>query len=68
MERRWLKCHILKGMFSDERVVVVRKLDGKPSSAFVPMNSVRGSIDHEGEVEVDVFADRGATWVVSSDG
>lgn len=64
MATRWLKCRILKGMFSDERAVVVKRLDGKATSAFVPVNSVRGGIDQEGQVEVDVFADRGATWAV----
>ena len=64
MERKWLRCHILKGMFSDERVVVVNRIDGKSTSAFVPTNAVRGRVDEEGQVEVDVFADRGATWAV----
>jgi len=64
MGRRWLKCRILKGMFSDERVVVVSRVDGMSTSAFVPSAAVRGSVDHEGQVEVDVFADRGATWAV----
>jgi hypothetical protein len=64
MGRQWLKCRILKGMFSDERVVVVQRFDGKATSAFVPISSVRGSVEQEGQVEVDVFADRGGTWAV----
>ena len=59
-----LKCRILKGMFSDERAVVVHRVDGKTTSAFVPMSSVRGNIDQEGQVEVEVFADHGTTWAV----
>jgi hypothetical protein len=64
MERNWLKCRILKGMFSDERVVVINRVDGRSTSMFVPMGTVRGNIDQEGQVRVDVFADRGATWAV----
>jgi len=64
MEKKRLKCHVLKGMFSSERAVVVLLLNGKKSSAFVPANEVRGEVDRDGEVNVDVFRDRGAVWAV----
>jgi len=44
MEKKRLKCHVLKGMFSDELVVVVRLLNGKKTSAFVPASEVRGDV------------------------
>ena len=63
MEKKRLKCHVLKGMFSSERAVVFL-VNGKKSSAFVPASEVRGEVDRDGDVNVDVFRDRGSVWAV----
>lgn len=64
MKRQWLKCRVLKGMFSDERAIVYSMSNGKESSAFVPSAKVRGKIDHDGAVSVEVFQDGDTTWAV----
>jgi len=62
IEKKRLKCRVLKGMFSSERAVVVSLPNGKTSSAFVPSSEVRGDLNSDGDVCVDVFRDRGAVW------
>ena len=64
MNKGRLKCEILKGMFSDERAVVVNLSNGDKSSMFVPASEVCGDIGARGEVNVDVFEDDGALWAV----
>lgn len=64
MNKGRLKCQVLKGMFSDERAVVVDLNNGDKSSVFVPAAEVRGDIGARGEVNVDVFEDDGAFWAV----
>ena len=64
IEKKRLKCHVLKGMFSNERAVVVLLVNGKKSSAFVPASEVRGEVDRDGDVNVDVFRERGSVWAV----
>jgi hypothetical protein len=64
MEKKQLKCQVLKGMFSNERAVVVLLQNGKKSSAFVPASEVSGEVDRDGMVNVDVFWDRGSVWAV----
>ncbi len=62
MTQGWLKCHILKGMFSDERVVVFHRINGERYSEFVPANKVRGEIGTDGQVEVAVYCDDGTSF------
>lgn len=64
MTKQRLKCRVLNGMFSDERVIVFRRRSGEEYSAFVPASKVRGGLDSEGDVAVDVYQDNGVTWVV----
>lgn len=64
MEKKRLKCRVLKGMFSNERAVVVYLMNGTKSSAFVPASEVRGEVDRDGDVSVDVFRDGGSVWAV----
>lgn len=59
-----LKCHVLDGCFSDERVVVLRLWNGERYSEFVPAAEVTGDIDTDGELSVDVYRDNGTTWAV----
>ena len=64
IEKRRLKCRVLKGMFSSERAVVVSLPNGRKSSAFVPSSEVRGDLNCDGDVCVDVFRDGGVVWAV----
>lgn len=64
MSEKWLKCSILKGMFRDELAVKCTKKSGSPFSVFVPKDRVRGDVNQEGTVGVQVFHDGGAAWAV----
>ena len=64
MAKGQLKCQVLKGVFSDERTIVLQLWDGDRYSAWVPSSEVTGEIDHEGAVNVDVYRDQEATWAV----
>lgn len=64
MTKQRLKCHVLNGMFSDERTIVMRHLNGEVFSMFVPASEVFGEIDQDGAVAVDVFQQEGTTWAV----
>jgi hypothetical protein len=64
MKDHWLKCRVLKGMFSDEGAVVFKLSDEASFFAFVPYTKVRGEIDREGEVKVDVFEEGNTTWAI----
>ncbi len=64
MSHSWLRCRVFKGMFSDERAIVFPLKSGVSSSAFVPKSAVRGEIDQEGKVRVEVFRDNGTIWAV----
>lgn len=55
MNQQWLKCRVLKGMFSDERVVQVPTRGGDKLSFFVHKDKVEGDIDRDGRVRVDVL-------------
>ena len=63
MSERWLRCTVLKGMFSDERAVLYSK-NGSEFSFFVPTDRVLGDVDREGKVRVRVFSDDGGWWAV----
>ncbi len=62
MTQGWLKCRILKGMFTDERVVVFHNCNGERYSEFVPADRVRGDIDSEGAVSVVVYHKDGSSF------
>lgn len=64
MTKQRLKCRVLNGMFRDERVIVMRHLNGEELAMFVPASEVFGEIDHDGAVAVDVFQQEGTTWAV----
>ena len=67
MSDRWLRCVIRKGMFSDEKTVVIRILSGEDASFFVPREWVQGVEDHEGQVKVRAFHDNSLAWAVVPD-
>ena len=54
MTERWLKCSILKGMFSDEYAIKLGT-EKDPMSFFVPREMVRGNINEKGQVKVRVM-------------
>ena len=64
MSERWLKCFIMKGMFSDERAIRLVSKSDSPLSFFVPKSMVRGALDKEGEVKVLVFKREGDTLAI----
>lgn len=59
----WLKCHVSKGMFSNERAIVVRRKGNGTLEFFVPQVAVRGE-GEGGRVEVSVIDRQGAKWAV----
>jgi len=67
----WLRCDVLKGMFTSERAIrypAGGTQKASVTSVFVPKESVRGAIDGEGRVRVRVFADEAQhTWAVLPD-
>ncbi len=64
MTSQWLECSVIKGMFSSELAVGVRRRSGSRFSTFVPKESVRGEIDSAGAVRVQVFRELGIAWAV----
>ena len=56
---RWLRCSIQKGMFSDERVITI-----KAGAYFVHKDQVKGSINHQGIVQVEIIQEGGQFWAV----
>lgn len=62
MKSQWLKCRVLKGMFSDERAIVFTMSNGGKYTEFVPSNEVQGEIDEEGLVHVNVYEDGKTLW------
>jgi hypothetical protein len=64
MAMTWLRCRILKGMFSDEFAVEVSPPGGKPTSFFVSKKDVRGDIDQDGEVRVRVIRKGASAWAL----
>jgi hypothetical protein len=63
MNEQWLRCQLLKGMFSDE-VAIKCMVRGKEFSVFVPKDFVSGEVDQEGKVRVMVFQLAGTSWAV----
>ena len=64
MSEKWLKCSVFKGMFRDELAIRYTRTSGSPFSVFVPKDHVRGDVNQEGMVKVQVFHDGGAAWAV----
>lgn len=64
MAERWLKCVVLKGMFSDEVTVVITTRTGERASFFVPTERVHGSEGQEGRVRVRTFEQDSNSWAV----
>ena len=65
MAEGWLRCNIVKGMFSDELAIVYTfKQQGKEESFFVPKDQVVGAVDSQGKVKVRVFRQGDTSWVV----
>lgn len=59
-EKRWIRCRVTPGMFSDERTI---EIAGR--SYFVDERWVRNvAADGAGEVEVTIVRDDGCEWVV----
>ncbi len=54
---RALKCVVRRGMFSDERVVIVNRPDGETESFFVPKSTVN---ETRSTVRVEVAKKNGA--------
>jgi hypothetical protein len=62
--RKWLKCEISKGMFSDEVTVKVQDAGGEPVAVFVPKNQVR--VDQP-TVSVRMYEGYGKTFAILPD-
>lgn len=62
MSQSFLKCEVRPGMFSDERVVIVRRAEGETASFFVPRSAV-----NEGRslVRVNIHREDAGTLVAS---
>jgi hypothetical protein len=66
MSERWLRCAVLKGMFSDE-LAIVYSGNGKEVSFFVPRDQVIGEVNSEGKLKVRVFRQDHTPWAVVPD-
>lgn len=65
MWEQWLRCQILKGMFSDELAITYKPRGSTvPTSVFVPKELVSGDINHEGKVKVTVFRQGDTSWAI----
>src|SRR5882724_8251700 len=65
MSEQWLRCRVVKGMFSDE-LAIRSPPQGTTSvtSVFVPKEMVHGEVDHVGKVRVRVFRQDDSAWAV----
>ncbi len=59
--RAWLRCRVVKGMFSDEVAVTYPGVPDRPDqvSVFLPRSCVRAQTEDQGEVMVDVIVEDG---------
>lgn len=62
MTQTFLKCEVRPGMFSDERVVIVRRSEGETASFFVPRSAV---IEGRSVVQVKIHGHEGGVVVAS---
>ena len=60
----WLKCQLLKGMFSHEVVVTYPPVGEEKMSVFVPKEKVQGTIGSMGEVRVAIARREGKTFAL----
>ena len=60
---QWLRCRVFKGMFSNERTIVVRVKGNGSVEFIVPQSSVQENND-EGRVRVTVVNRADAKWAV----
>jgi hypothetical protein len=60
----WLKCKIFKGMFSDEKAVLISSLEGREISCFVPKELVQGGEDAVGKVQVKIRRKNNRVWAI----
>ena len=59
MTKGWLRCSILKGVFSDECVVKI-----KERSFFVNRDQVQGNVDQTGRVSVRILKKDNLVWAM----
>ncbi|HSZ59319.1 MAG TPA: hypothetical protein VK797_26995 [Tepidisphaeraceae bacterium] len=65
MWEQWLRCRIVKGMFSDELAITYLPRGAtNATSVFVPKDFVNGDINQEGKVKVMVFREGDSAWAV----
>jgi hypothetical protein len=65
MWEQWLRCRVVKGMFSDELAITYQPRGAtSATSVFVPKDLVLGEIDNEGKVKVMVFRQENIAWAV----
>ena len=62
--KRWLKCQIDQGMFSDEFAVTYPVTGNASWSVFVPQSAVRGEAGKQGRLEVVVLQEAGKMLAV----
>lgn len=60
---QWLRCSVSEGMFSNERVIIVRRKGNGSVEFFVPQESVQGKGDN-GRVQVEIFERPDSKWAV----
>lgn len=58
----WLKCRVVKGMFSDEFTVVVHRRGNGTVEFFVSSKDVKKQADETGTVRVKVFQRQDGPW------
>jgi hypothetical protein len=64
MRKYWLNCQVLKGMFSDERTVVVRRKGNGTIEFIVSETFVNDTDPKGGKVQVTVIERGGTKWAV----
>lgn len=62
MSKRWVRCRVQKGMFSDELVVVIRTHGGEDEAFFVPKSEVSFDDSQAGSVRVSTYSE--SPWAV----
>ena len=70
MVQQWLRCRVVKGMFSDELAITYPPRGATSvTSVFVPRDMVHSEVDKEGKdgegkVKVMVFREDNSAWAV----
>ena len=60
-EKGWLHCKIMKGMFSDERIIKILRTG---MTFFVHRDQVQGDIDRDGKVRVYLLKRDNCFWAI----